>query len=74
MEEASHGWKMFLAELIGTFLFVNVNINIIFNNGSKEKYLNAMIIGLALILGLMVATPLSGGALNPAIGLVLPVL
>ena len=65
---------MFLAEVIGTFLFVNVNVNIIYNNGSKEIILNAIIIGSALMLGLMVAAPLSGAAINPAVGLVLPVL
>ena len=65
--------KMLLAEFIGTFLFVNVNVNIIFNNGSKEIILNSMIIGFALILGLMVAAPISGGAVNPAVGAVLPV-
>jgi len=72
--EGGNGAKMFLAEVIGTFLFVNVNVNIIFNNGSKEIILNAIIIGFALILGLMVAAPISGGAVNPAVGLVLPVL
>jgi glycerol uptake facilitator-like aquaporin len=65
---------MFLAEVIGTFLFVNVNVNIIFNNGSSEIILNAIIIGAALILGLMVAAPISGAAINPAVGAVLPVL
>jgi glycerol uptake facilitator-like aquaporin len=72
--KGSQGWKMLLAEIIGTFLFVNVNVNIIFNNGSKEIILNAIIIGSALMLGLMVAAPISGAAINPAVGLVLPVL
>ena len=65
---------MLLAEVIGTFLFVNVNVNIIYNNGSSEIILNAMIIGFALMLGLMVAAPISGAAINPAVGVVLPVL
>ena len=73
-QKGIHGWKMLLAEVIGTFLFVNVNVNIIFNNGSKEIILNAIIIGSALMLGLMVAAPISGAAINPAVGIVLPVL
>jgi len=73
MVDEANGAKMFLAEFIGTFLFVNVNVNIIFSNGSKEIILNAMIIGFALMLGLMVAAPISGAAINPAVGVVLPV-
>jgi len=67
------GAKMLLAEFIGTFLFVSVNVNIIYNNGSKDLVLNAMIIGFALTLGLMVAAPISGASINPAVGLVLPI-
>ena len=71
--EEGNGAKMLLAEIIGTFLFVSVNVNIIFNNGSKEIILNAIIIGLALTLGLMVAAPISGASINPAVGIVLPI-
>ena len=65
--------KMFLAEIIGTFLFVSVNVNIIYNNGSDEIILNAIIIGLALCVGIMVAAPTSGAAINPGVGLVQPI-
>lgn len=65
--------KMFLAEVIGTFLFVSVNVNIIYNNGSSEIILNAVIIGLALCVGIMVAAPTSGAAINPGVGLVQPI-
>jgi glycerol uptake facilitator-like aquaporin len=65
--------KMFLAEIVGTFLFVSVNVNIIYNNGSKEIILNAIIIGLALCVGIMVAAPTSGAAINPGVGLVQPI-
>lgn len=64
--------KMFLAEIIGTFLFVSVNVNIIYNNGSEEIILNAIIIGLALCVGIMVAAPTSGAAINPGVGIVQP--
>ena len=62
--------KMFLVEVIGTFLFVSVNVNIIYNNGSSEIILNAIIIGMALVLGICIAAPTSGGAINPGVGLV----
>lgn len=65
--------KMLLAEFIGAFLFVSVNVNIIYNNGSSDLVLNAIIIGIALTLGLMVAAPISGASVNPAVGLVLPI-
>lgn len=68
-----NGGKMFLAEFLGTFLFVSVNVNVIYNNGSKDIILNAIIIGIALILGLMIAAPISGASINPAVGLVLPI-
>ena len=61
---------MFLVEVIGTFLFVSVNVNIIYNNGSSEIILNAIIIGMALCLGILIAAPTSGGAINPGVGLV----
>ena len=63
-------YKMFLVEVIGTFLFVSVNVNIIYNNGSSEIILNAIIIGMALSLGIFIAAPTSGGAINPGVGLV----
>ena len=65
-----NGFKMLFAEIIGTFLFVSVNVNIIYFNGSTELILNAIIIGLALILGIFVAAPISGGSINPAVGIV----
>jgi aquaporin Z len=65
--------KALLVEIIGTFLFVSVNVNIIFDNGSKELILNAFVIGTALAVGVAIAAPLSGGSINPAVGLVQPI-
>jgi glycerol uptake facilitator-like aquaporin len=65
---------MLLAEVVGTFLFVSVNVNIIYFNPSTELILNAVIIGLALTLGIFVADPISGGSINPAVGIVLPLM
>ena len=65
---------MLIAEVVGTFLFVSVNVNIIYFNPSTELILNAVIIGLALTLGIFVAAPISGGSINPAVGIVLPLM
>ena len=65
---------MLLAEVIGTFLFVSVNVNIIYFNASTELILNAIVIGLALVLGIAVAAPVSGGSINPAVGIALPIM
>ncbi len=35
--DEGNGAKMMLAEFIGTFLFVSVNVNIIYNNGNGKK-------------------------------------
>lgn len=66
--------RMLAAEVIGTFFFVSINVNVIYNCGSIDLIINAMVIGFALILGLMVAAPISGGSVNPAVGFMLPVL
>jgi aquaporin Z len=65
--------KALLVEVVGTFVFVSVNVKIIFDNGSKELILNAFVIGIALAVGVAIAAPLSGGSINPAVGLVQPI-
>lgn len=68
-----NGVKMLFAEVIGTFLFVSTVVSIIYHNGSQEIILNAILIGFTLVLALMVAAPISGASINPAVGLVLPI-
>jgi len=74
--ESNNGnaFKMLLAETIGSFLYISININIIYFNGSPELAYNGLIIGLALALGMGVTKTISGGSLNPAVGLVLPLM
>ena len=64
---------MFLAEFLATLLFVNVFINITYTNHSQDLILNGALLGLSLAHAMFIAEPLSGGSLNPAIGLVLPI-
>ena len=65
--------KVLVAEIIATFLFVSVNVNIIYDNGSKEIIMNALVIGLALATCVAIAAPVSGASVNPAVGLIQPI-
>ena len=65
-----HEHRIFICEILATFVFVSVNVNIIYENGSKELIPNAMIIGLTLTTALSIAAKLSGASVNPAVGLV----
>ena len=63
-------YKILICEIWATFVFVSVNVNIIYENGSKELIPNALIIGLTLTTALSCAAKLSGASVNPAVGLV----
>lgn len=65
---------MFLAEAIGSFLYFSNVCGVVYNSDKRKELVPlAAIIGFGLFLGLMVTAPLSGGSLNPAIGLVLAI-
>ena len=49
---------------------MSVNVNVIFENGSKEIIHNAVSIGLILTTALSISANLSGASVNPAVGLV----
>jgi glycerol uptake facilitator-like aquaporin len=61
---------MFIAEMIGTFSFVSVCCMAKNFNGSKETIINAFACGLALSFGIFIGGGISGGAINPSVGLV----
>ena len=65
--------KIFLVEIVATFIFVSVNVNVIYENGSKELIINALGIGLTLATVLTCASTISGASCNPAVGLVQPI-
>lgn len=59
-----------MTEVIGTFIFVNVILSIKYHNGAVDLVVNALTIGLTLFLNVLLIGGISGGALNPAVGLV----
>ena len=61
---------MFLAEFIATFIFINVILSIKYHNGATDLVVNALCIGLTLLLGVFLIGGISGGSINPAVGVV----
>ena len=63
-------WKATLVEMIMTFFFVTFYIQIIGRNGAKYFLLNALSTGIAYFFTVSIAAGITGGCLNPMIGLV----
>lgn len=63
-------FKTFLVELVMTFFFVAFVLQIVKHNGAKDMPVNGLAIGLALYAAIQIASGISGGAINPAVGLV----
>lgn len=62
-----------LVEFMMTFLFVTFVIQIVKHNGAKDVPVNAVAIGIALYACVQTASGVSGGCLNPAVGIVQPI-
>ena len=62
--------SFFIAEVVGTFIFVNIILSIKFQNGAKDLVVNALCIGLTLMLAVSITAGISGGCINPAVGLI----
>lgn len=60
-------FNKFLAEIIGTFVFLGVIIFVV--NGSKDMGVNWLKIGLALGIMILFVGSISGGHFNPAVSL-----
>ena len=61
---------MFLAEFVGTFIFINIILSIKYHNGATDLVVNALSIGLTPFLAVLLIGGISGGSLNPAVGVV----
>ena len=72
-DHGQHLTKVFWVEIFMTFFFVSTVIAIVKHNGSKDMPVNAIAIGISLYTTIMIAGGLSGGAINPAVGLVQPI-
>jgi len=62
--------KVFCIELICTFLFVTFVLVITHHNGSSDAPINCAAIGLALYCAVCESAGVSGGSINPTVGLV----
>ena len=61
--------QIFLIEMVVTYIFVAVILTNNYNWGSTELYINAMANGLTLFGMLVLAADVSGGCMNPAVGI-----
>jgi len=59
-----------MVEMTCTFLFVNFVFMIAKHNGAADQPINALAVGLALFLAIRESSGISGGCINPAVGLV----
>lgn len=62
--------KVLFAEAVCTFLFVSMVLMIAKHNGSEVTTINGLAIGLSLFCAIQMASGISGGGINPAVGLV----
>jgi glycerol uptake facilitator protein len=69
-DDKSVAGKVFIVEMTCTFLFVNFVFMIAKHNGAADQPINALAVGLALFLAIREASGISGGCINPVVGLV----
>ena len=62
--------RVFAVETVCTFMFVTFVLVIAKHNGAADTPINTMAIGLALYCAVREASGISGGCINPAVGLV----
>lgn len=62
--------KVLFCEAVCTFLFVSMVLMITRENGSKVTSVNALAIGTSLFLAIQMASGISGGCINPVVGLI----
>ena len=65
--------QVFVVEFFMTFLFVTFVLQIVKHNGAKDVPINALAIGIALYATIQTASGISGGCINPAVGVVQPI-
>ena len=62
--------KVFLVEAVMTAFFVVFVLQIVKQNGAKDMPVNGLAIGLALYAAIQISSGISGGCINPSVGLV----
>merc|ERR1712151_73086 len=63
-------FKVFLVEAVMTGFLVAFVLQIVKHNGAKDMPVNGLAIGLALYCAIQVSSGITGGCINPAVGLV----
>merc|ERR1711998_360973 len=63
-------FKVFLVEFVMTMFFVTFVLQIVKHNGANDMPVNGLAIGLALYAAVQIASGISGGCINPAVGMV----
>lgn len=59
-----------MAEVVGTFCLVGCIALLKYHYAAKDIAVNAMMVGTACFVGVAVTGPITGGCLNPAVGIV----
>lgn len=62
--------KVVIAEAVCTFIFISMVLMVVKHNGADQMPINALAIGFSLFLAITMASGISGGCINPAVGLV----
>ena len=62
--------KVLICEAVCTFLFISMVLMVVKHNGADQMPINALAIGLSLYFAITQASGISGGCINPAVGLV----
>jgi len=65
--------RIFVGEMIATFLFVSFVLQVVKHNGATDAPVNTIAIGLCLFIAITLTSAVSGGCVNPAVGFVQPV-
>lgn len=55
--------------MIGTFIFASLILSVKFHNGANDGAVNCFLVGMCLYAVLNMVGGISGGAINPAVGL-----
>lgn len=61
--------QMFIAEVVGTFIFVGLILSIKYHNTAKDDLVNGIGVCICLAAMVKVLGPISGACLNPAVGI-----
>jgi len=69
-DEGDNVLRVFAVETVCTFMFVTFVLVISKHNGASDTPINTMAIGLALYCAVREASGISGGCINPAVGLI----